>query len=496
MSDPTQLGVMALRDALQAGEFSAAEVAEACRKRLDHHGATLNAVRHRFVEDPAATDAGGALAGVPYLTKANIAVKGQPLDCASRILEGYRSPYDATVTARLRAAGAAVLGSSNMDEFAMGSSCENSAFGPAHNPFDRTRTPGGSSGGAAAAVGASLVPFALGSDTGGSIRQPAGFCGVVGLKPTYGRVSRYGLTAFASSLDQIGPLAREVRDVAMVYQTLAGLDTHDATSVDRAVEDPFLELEEGPKGQRFGLPTHLLGEGVDAEVRADLEATVAALANAGAEIVEVELPSAEHAIATYTVIATAEASSNLARFDGVRYGHRIEQEDLIGTVRRTRTQGFGPEVKRRILLGTYVLSAGYVDRYYRRAQRVRTLLRRDHQRALERCDVLLTPTSPTAAFPLGERVTDPLQMYLSDVFTVTANLTGLPAVAVPSGATADGLPLSVQLTGRAFEEATLLRAARAVEELREVSRLRREVWRLDLDDADAPDDVSRGETDA
>jgi aspartyl-tRNA(Asn)/glutamyl-tRNA(Gln) amidotransferase subunit A len=375
-------------------------------------------------------------------------------------------PYSATVVSRLEAAGAIVVGKTNLDEFAMGSSTENSSLGATRNPWDVTRTPGGSSGGSAAAVAAKMVPISLGSDTGGSIRQPAAFCGLVGVKPTYGRVSRYGLLAFASSLDQIGPFARTAEDAAQVLQVIAGHDPHDATSSTEPVPDYVAAVGRGVSGLRIGVPRGFVGEGVDADVQQAFAASLDRWRAAGALIVDIELPHASHAIPVYYLIATAEASSNLARYDGVRYGHRatLEKGDgLQAMYDRTRDQGFGLEVKRRIMLGTYVLSAGYYDAYYLKAQQVRTLLRQDYHQAFAGCDVVAMPTTPTPAFKLGEKTDDPLQMYLSDVFTVSANLTGLPAVSIPAGQNADGLPIGVQLTGRMFDEATLLAAARALE---------------------------------
>ncbi len=400
------------------------------------------------------------LAGVPVALKDALALAGLPTTCGSRLLAGYRPPFSASAVLRLEAAGAIVVGKTNMDEFAMGSSTENSAVRPTRNPWDPTRVPGGSSGGSAVAVAAGLVPVALGSDTGGSIRQPAALCGVVGLKPTYGRVSRYGLVAFASSLDQIGPLARDVSDAARVCALVCGPDPRDATSADQPAPDFDEALLGDARGRRVGVPRRLLETGLDEGVRAAFEQALRALVACGATLVEVELPHARHAIATYYVVATAEASSNLARFDGVRYGQRVDAGDLTATYGRTRDEGFGAEVKRRILLGTFVLSSGYYDAYYLRAQRARTLIRRDFEQALASCDAIATPTSPTPAFRLGERTADPLQMYLADVFTVPANLAGLPGLSLPCGFSA-GLPVGLQLVGRAFDEATLVRLGAA-----------------------------------
>ncbi len=409
------------------------------------------------------------LAGVPIAIKDLICTRGVATTCGSRILEGWRPPYDATVMVRLRRAGAVLLGKTNMDEFAMGSSTENSAFGPTCNPWDLSRVPGGSSGGSAAAVAAGLAPWALGTDTGGSIRQPASLCGIVGLKPTYGRVSRYGLVAYGSSLDQIGPLTRTVADAALLLQVLAGHDPLDATAADLPVPDFGAALPEGVEGLRVGVAREGLGPGLQAGVRQAVEAAAAVLQDQGAHLEEVTLPTIEYALPTYYLVATAEASSNLARYDGVRHGLRVEEPDIVGMVSGTRAAGFGPEVKRRIMLGTYALSAGFYEAFYLKAQRARTLVRRDFDQIFDRIDLVLLPTSPTVAFPLGERVADPLQMYLADIFTIPVNLAGLPAVSVPCGF-AGHLPIGLQLVGRPFEEATVLRAAHAYEQATEWHR--------------------------
>ena len=408
----------------------------------------------------------GPLDGIPVGLKDVIAVAGQPLTCSSRMLADFVSPYDATVTRRLRDAGAVLWGRFNMDEFAMGSSTENSAFHPTSNPWDLTRVPGGSSGGAAAAVAAGEAPLALGSDTGGSIRQPASFCGVVGLKPTYGLVSRYGLVAFASSLDQIGPLARTVEDAAMLLGAIAGHDPLDSTSFRTAIPDYRAELARRPGPWKLGVPREYFGEGLDAEVGAAVRAAIDFYCAHGCEIRDVSLPlAADHAIAAYYIIATAECSSNLARYDGVRYGHRsAEATDAIDLYFKSRAEGFGPEVKRRIILGTYVLSSGYYDAYYLRAQKVRTLIRNDFLRVFQEVDALLAPVAPTAAFRQGEKSSDPLAMYLSDIYTISLNLAGLPGLSVPCGFTRDGLPIGLQLIGRPFDEAGLLALARAYEQ--------------------------------
>ena len=406
------------------------------------------------------------LAGIPLALKDNLCTRGVRTTASSRMLEHYVPPYDATAVARLDAAGAIVIGKTNCDEFAMGSSNENSAFGPAVNPWATDRTPGGSSGGSAAAVAAGITPLALGSDTGGSIRLPAAMCGVVGLKPTYGRVSRYGLIAFGSSLDQIGPLTRTVRDAALALEAMAGADPADATSAPEPVRDYEAALTGDIRGTRVGVPARLVERGVDPDVARAFRVALDALAARGATLIDVDLPHAKYATAVYYLVATAEASSNLARYDGLRYGLRATDTtggDLQSMYVHTRERGFGAEVKRRIMLGTYVLSAGYYEAYYLKAQRVRTLILRDYNHAFERVDVVAMPTSPTPAFKLGERVADPLQMYLADVFTGSANLTGLPAISVPCGFTPSRLPIGLQLTGRRFDEATLLRMADAYE---------------------------------
>jgi aspartyl-tRNA(Asn)/glutamyl-tRNA(Gln) amidotransferase subunit A len=401
-----------------------------------------------------------ALEGIPVAIKDNMVQAGEPTTCGSRILAGFVSPYDATVVTKLRRAGAVIIGRTNLDEFAMGSSTENSAFGPSRNPWDLTRTPGGSSGGSAAAVAAGVVPLALGSDTGGSIRQPAACTGIAGIKPTYGRVSRYGLVAFASSLDQIGTFTRSAADSAAALEVLCGHDPHDSTSLPEPVPPYTQRLSGDVSGLVIGLPReYLVEEGVDPGVLQCVREAVAELERCGAKTREVSLPHTKYAIATYYLIATAEASSNLARYDGVRYGHRAANAKDVGDMyRRTRSEGFGAEVKRRILLGTYVLSAGYYDAYYRKAQQVRTLLRRDFEQAFAGCDLIATPTAPEVAFRLGEKASDPLRMYLSDVYTVSANLAGIPGLSIPCGF-AHGLPVGLQLLGKPLDEATVLRAA-------------------------------------
>ena len=439
------------------------EAVEAAVNAAEKLNDTLNAFLYIDKGAPQrAENASGALAGLPVAVKDNLCVIGMQTSCGSRILGDYHPPYNATVIQRLIDAGAVVIGKTNCDEFAMGSSNENSAFGPVKNPWDLSRVSGGSSGGSAAAVAAGIVPVALGSDTGGSVRQPASLCGVLGLKPTYGRNSRYGLVAFASSLDQVGVFARDTADVARVLGVIAGRDTHDATTAETPVPNYLESLNGDVKGLRIGFPTALFGKGLDDEAGKSVKDVVDAYRSLGAEIVEVELPHAGYAIAVYYIIATAEASSNLARFDGVRYGFRAEDApELRQMYRKTREEGFGPEVKRRIMLGTYVLSAGYYDAYYRKAQQVRTLIKQDFLSAFERCDAIITPTSPTPAFPIGEKVDDPLAMYLNDIYTVTGNLAGIPGLSVPCGLSSGRLPIGFQLLGPYWSEPTLLKLSHA-----------------------------------
>lgn len=466
-----------IRAALRDG----ATAVDVCARFLDRIAARDGAVRafthvagDRALERAAALDRRGPdaaalpLRGVPVAVKDNICTRGLPTTASSRILAGYTPPYDATVVERLTAAGAVVVGKTNCDEFAMGSTTEHSARGPSRNPWNRDRVPGGSSGGSAAAVAARLAPAALGSDTGGSIRQPAAFCGVVGLKPTYGRVSRYGLLAFASSLDQIGPLALTVADAAALLQAISGADRCDATAADRAV--PAFDSAAAAPGRppTIGVPWTMLESGVDAGVASAFAAAVETLRGMGAAVVDVPLPHAEYAVPAYYIVAPAEASSNLARYDGVRYAYRAPLDEGDATLERmygrTRRGGFGDEVKRRIMLGTYALSAGYYDAYYLKAQQVRTLIRGDYDAAFQRVDAVAMPTTPTTAFRLGERSDDPLQLYVGDVFTASANLTGLPAISVPCGRDDAGLPVGLQLVGRAFDEETLIRIGAAYEE--------------------------------
>jgi aspartyl-tRNA(Asn)/glutamyl-tRNA(Gln) amidotransferase subunit A len=399
------------------------------------------------------------LAGVPIAIKDNMVIRDMPTTCASRVLEGYVPPYTATAVERLRGAGAIVVGKTNCDEFAMGSTTENSGYYPTRNPHNLDRVPGGSSGGSAASVAAGTSLISLGSDTGGSVRTPAAFCGVVGLKPTYGRVSRYGLVAFGSSLDQIGPMSKSVRETAQTLEIIGGFDHFDSTSADTAVDEYVKNLDQPIDGLKIGIPREYFIPGLDAEVRAKIEAGMRVYENLGCEIEEISLPHTEYAVATYYLIATAEASSNLARYDGVRYGPRSGGPSLQEMYRQTRHNGFGKEVKRRILLGTYALSAGYYDAYYLKALKVRTLMLRDFQKAFGQVDIILTPVSPTVAFKIGEKTGDPLSMYLSDIFTITPSLAGIPAISIPCGKNSENLPVGMQLAGNHFQESLLLRVA-------------------------------------
>ena len=466
--------VGALRAAFVDGAATATAICESALARIAARNGELGAMlavdEGAALRRAAALDAlpdrqlAGPLAAVPVAVKDNICTAGLTTTAGSRALAHFVPPYSATAVDRLERAGAIVVGKTNCDEFAMGSSSEHSAFGPVRNPWDASRTPGGSSGGSAAAVAAGLVPAALGSDTGGSVRQPAALCGCVGVRPTYGRVSRHGLIAFASSLDQIGPLAATVRDAAAVLRAIAGPDASDATAAAAAVPDWESALDGDVRGCRIGVPSHLLASGVDREVASAVMGALEVLASRGAEIREITLAHADLAVPVYYLIATAEASSNLARYDGVRYGYRVGAEDgLRAMYERSRADGFGAEVKRRLILGTFVLSAGYYDAYYLKAQQARAHIRAGFLSALTGADLVALPTSPTPAFPLGERVQDPMAMYLSDVFTVGASLAGVPAISVPCGFTAGGLPIGLQLIGRPFDEATLLRVADAYE---------------------------------
>jgi len=457
MTDPLSLTGAQAADAIKAGEISAAELFDFYRDRAagDKLGIYL------WVADSPGVASGTPLAGVPLAVKDLFCIEGVPSTAASRILEGYRPPYTATSVRRLVESGAAVLGKTNMDEFAMGSSNENSGYGPVRNPWDTDRVPGGSSGGSAAAVAAGVAPWAIGTDTGGSIRQPAALCGVVGLKPTYGTVSRYGMIAFASSLDQCGPLTRDVTDAALLYRHMIGRDTCDSTSLEHP-ESIALPTAEGLDGITFGVPPELTSDGIEAGVRDVFEQTLRRVEELGGNLEEVALPHSGHGLAAYYVLAPAEASANLARYDGVRYGSRAGNGDLVSMYEQTRHDGFGAEVKRRIMLGTYALSSGYYEAYYGRAQRVRTKIADDFRAAFERVDMILTPTSPTVAFRLGERTDDPLSMYMSDALTVPMSLAGIPAISIPGGLS-DGLPVGVQIAAPAFGENRILDAAHALE---------------------------------
>ncbi len=473
MSEPCDRTATELAEHLRAGEVSSAEIVESCLRRADavegRVGAFLTRTQDLARERAAAADeriAAGdapAVAGIPIALKDVLTTKGIRTTCGSRILETYVPPYDSTAWARLRDVGAVLLGKTNCDEFAMGSSNENSAFGPVHNPWDLDMVPGGSSGGSAAAVAAGEAVWALGTDTGGSVRQPASLCGVVGLKPTYGLISRYGLIAFASSLDTVGTFTRSVRDAATLLSILGGKDPMDATSLDEVSRDYTTALTGEVDGLRVGVVREAFGEGVQPGVRASAQAAIDHLADLGARVGEVSLPHTDYALSAYYLIAPSEASSNLARYDGVRYGLRVDGGDSVEMMSRTRGAGFGPEVKRRIMLGTYALSAGYYEAYYGQAQKVRTLIIRDYEAAFADFDVLVSPTSPTTAFRIGERADDPLAMYLSDVFTIPANLSGMPAISIPSGLDEGALPVGVQLTAPILGEALLLRVADALE---------------------------------
>jgi aspartyl-tRNA(Asn)/glutamyl-tRNA(Gln) amidotransferase subunit A len=481
MTEPLySLSISRLSSLLARGEVSPVEVTEAMLTRIKERDGELNtyitvdeAGARAMAQEAATRLARGEatpLTGVPLALKDVMVTRGLRTTCGSRILENFVPPYDATVCARLRQAGAVFLGKVNMDEFAMGSSTENSAFGPSRNPWNRDYIPGGSSGGSAAAVAADLCIASLGSDTGGSIRQPASLCGVVGLKPTYGRVSRYGLVAYASSLDQIGPLTKEVRDAAILLQAIAGHDPKDSTSAPVPVPDYQERLGQEIKGLKIGVPREFFGAGLDPEVAAAVQTALSTLTGLGAEVVEISLPHTEYAVATYYVLAVAEASSNLARYDGVKYGVRAEGQNLLEMYAQTRAQGFGAEVRRRIMLGTYTLSAGYYEAYYKKASQVRALIRRDFEAAFRQCRVIATPVAPTPAFRLGEKVDDPLTMYLSDIFTISANLGGIPGISAPCGFSSRGLPIGLQLLGPVFGEADLLHAAYAFEQATDFHR--------------------------
>jgi aspartyl-tRNA(Asn)/glutamyl-tRNA(Gln) amidotransferase subunit A len=474
--DLYRLTIHELRDLIQGGDVSPVEAVQSYLARIDAVEGRVQAFNRvtgqaalqeaeRYAQLQARKAALPPLAGIPLAIKDVICTKGVLTTCSSRILEGFVPPYDATVVSRLRAAGALILGKTNMDEFAMGSSTENSAFRNTRNPWNLACVPGGSSGGSAAAVASDMCAGGLGTDTGGSIRQPGGFCGIPALKPTYGRVSRYGLVAFASSLDQIGPMTKDVRDAAILLGAMAGHDPLDSTSAEVPMPDFEAALTGDIRGLRIGIPAEYFIDGMAPEVETAVRAAIATLEGLGAVAVPVTLPHTAYAIATYYLVATAEASSNLGRYDGVKYGYRTPASaHLIDMYMKTRREGFGAEVKRRIMLGTYALSAGYYDAYYLKALKVRTLIRRDFTQAFERCELIVTPTSPTAAFRLGEKMDDPLQMYLADVFTISANLAGVPGMSVNCGFTGTGLPIGLQFLGKPFDEGTILRAAHAYEQ--------------------------------
>ncbi|HUG44671.1 MAG TPA: Asp-tRNA(Asn)/Glu-tRNA(Gln) amidotransferase subunit GatA [Acidobacteriota bacterium] len=476
MNEICRWSVRQLRDALKRRELSVSEIARAFLERFNEIDSEVRAFLHvdpeRTMRQAAELERSlargekklGFLTGIPLAVKDNISTRGVPTTCGSRILKEYVPTYDATVIQRLRLDGALLLGKTNCDEFAMGSSTENSAFFPSRNPRDLERVPGGSSGGSAAAVASFQVPAALGSDTGGSIRQPAAFCGIVGLKPTYGRVSRYGLIAFASSLDQIGPMTRTVRDAAVLLQVLAGPDSRDSTC-SRAPVDNFVSgIGKDVRGWKIGVPAEWLSGGLDPEIRTAVESALKVLQGLGCSVREIRFPHQKHALAVYYIIAPSEASSNLARYDGVRFGHRSERANSLEEMyEATRSEGFGPEVKRRILIGAYALSAGYYDAYYLKAGKVRTLILQDFRRAFEAVDLIVGPTAPTLPFRLGEKTTDPLEMYLSDVFTVTANLAGVPGLSLPCAVSKSGLPIGLQILGPHFQEGRVLRLAHALE---------------------------------
>jgi aspartyl-tRNA(Asn)/glutamyl-tRNA(Gln) amidotransferase subunit A len=473
-----QLTISELTAKLAKREVSARDAMRACLDQIQRVDGQVKSFLSydeadalRQADDADKLIAGGAtqkthpLLGVPLAMKDVLAVRGHPLNCASKILGNFISPYDATAITKLREAGAIIFGRLNMDEFAMGSSTENSAFFTTRNPWDTSRIPGGSCGGSAVAVAAGMTPLAMGSDTGGSIRQPAALCGVVGMKPTYGRVSRYGLIAFASSLDQIGPFTKDVRDCATLLGAISGHDERDSTSIPEPVPDYVSALNGNIRGLKIGLPKEYFISGLSAEVKASVDAAVKKLTELGAEVVEISLPHTEYAAATYYIIAPAEASANLARFDGIRYGARVAGADPFDLYCKTRGQGFGAEVKRRIILGTYVLSSGYYDAYYLRAQKVRTLIRQDFIKAFEKVDAIVTPTTPTPAFKIGEKSDDPIQMYLSDVFTISCNLAGICGLSLPCGFSAEPkLPIGLQLLGKPFGESTILKIAHAYEQ--------------------------------
>jgi aspartyl-tRNA(Asn)/glutamyl-tRNA(Gln) amidotransferase subunit A len=481
MEEILRLNIRELRHLLKNGDITAVELTRLYLDRIERYGSRVEAYLRttpdlamemaREADKRIRSGTDGPLTGIPVGMKDILCTKGVETTCASQILKGFVPPYDATVIRKLNESGYVHLGRLNMDEFAMGSSTENSSFQTTKNPWDLERIPGGSSGGSAAAVAAGLCTSALGTDTGGSIRQPASLCGVVGLKPTYGRVSRFGLVAFASSLDQIGPLARNVEDCAVLLNVIAGHDRMDSTSIPLPVPDYTAALGKEIRGLRVGVPKEYFVEGTDADVTTAVEESLKVFDALGATRVPISLPHSEYAVATYYIVCTAEASSNLARYDGVKYGMRVEGKDIIDMYKKTRSRGFGKEVKRRIILGTYVLSSGYYDAYYRKAGQVRTLIKQDFEKAFASCDVIVTPVSPTTAFKMGERLADPLTMYLSDIFTIPVNLAGLPALSVPCGFDRLGLPIGLQIIGKPLDEALMLQAAHLFESERQVKKI-------------------------
>ncbi len=467
-----KLSIDEARSAIDKGEISPVELTKAVLGRIEavedkiraYVSVTGDSALAKAKEAEGISSKGKTLLGIPIAIKDNICTENVRTTCSSKILDNFIPPYESTVTTALKSHGYILAGKTNLDEFAMGSSTENSAFGPTRNPWDITRVPGGSSGGSAAAVASDMCIAALGSDTGGSIRQPAAFCGVVGLKPTYGRVSRYGLVAFASSLDQIGPITKNVRDSAILMNIISGHDPCDSTSANLPVPDFTSVLGRDIKGVKIGIPKEYFIEGIDGEIDASVRNAIKKLESLGAIPVEISLPHTDYAIAAYYILATSEASSNLARYDGVKYGLRVEGKDLIDMYMKTRQQGFGAEVKRRIILGTYALSSGYYEAYYKKAQQVRTLIRRDFEKAFEIVDLIVTPTAPTPAFKIGEKIEDPLQMYLTDIFTISVNLAGVPGISIPCGFTTGGLPVGLQMIGRHFDEESVLKVAYAYEQ--------------------------------
>ncbi|MFH0840076.1 MAG: Asp-tRNA(Asn)/Glu-tRNA(Gln) amidotransferase subunit GatA [Candidatus Omnitrophota bacterium] len=459
---------LALLEMIKAGKANAREVLDDVLKRIDSVDkkvkALINIASPETLKRRLSLQSGGRLSGIPVVLKDNLCQEGQPTTCSSKILKAFNPPYNATIVEKLENDGAVIIGKANMDEFAFGSSCETSSYGATRNPWDLTRIPGGSSGGSAAAVAADETILALGSDTGGSIRQPAALCGVVGLKPTYGRVSRYGLIAFASSLDQIGPITKDVADCALLLNVITGYDEKDSTSANAPVPDYLESLGRDINGLKAGVPKEYFVEGLDKEVRNSVREAINVFKKLGVKIMDISLPHTKYAVSTYYIIATAEASSNLARFDGVQYGHRRKgAKNIIDMYKDTRSEGFGDEAKRRIMLGTYVLSSGYYDAYYLKALRVRTKIREDFEKAFKECDFIITPTSPTAAFKIGEKTGDPISMYLSDVYTIPANLAGIPGISIPCGFTESGLPIGLQILAKAFGEETIFKTAHAFE---------------------------------